>query len=74
MAESFGNSFTVVQLTGDDAKTHIWIALAKPSQALTLILAAVPEGWAAEVLNIARQLSSSGCLLNLGPEDVYKLT
>ncbi|MGY4358560.1 hypothetical protein ACVWZR_007686 [Bradyrhizobium sp. i1.3.1] len=53
MAESFGNSFTVVQLTGDDTKTHIWIALAKPSQALTLILAAVPEGWAAEVLNIA---------------------
>ncbi|MCP3407462.1 hypothetical protein [Bradyrhizobium sp. CCGB01] len=53
MAESFGNSFSVVQVTGDDTKTQIWIALAKPSQALTLVLAAVPEGWTAEVLDVA---------------------
>jgi hypothetical protein len=43
MAESFGNSFTVVQVTGDDTKTQIWIAVAKPSQAVTLVLAAAPE-------------------------------
>ncbi|OSJ36516.1 hypothetical protein BSZ19_03760 [Bradyrhizobium japonicum] len=40
MAESFGSSFSVVQVTADDTTTQIWIALAKPSQALTLVLAA----------------------------------
>ncbi|MCP3395400.1 hypothetical protein NLM27_42540 [Bradyrhizobium sp. CCGB12] len=53
MGESFGNSFTVVQVTGDSAETQVWLAAAKPTQALTLVLAAVPEGWTAEVLNIA---------------------
>ncbi len=38
MAESFGNSFSIVEVTPDDASsrepaTEIWIALAKPSQA-----------------------------------------
>ena len=50
MAESFGSSFTIVEVTADDLapsepKKQLWIALAKPSQALTLVLAAVPEGW-----------------------------
>ncbi|MBB4397027.1 hypothetical protein [Bradyrhizobium sp. ERR14] len=53
MAESFGRSFTVVQVTADDTTTQIWVALAKPSQALTLVLAAVSEGWTAEVLDVA---------------------
>ena len=29
---------------------QMWIALAKPTQALTLVLAQVPEGWTAEVI------------------------
>ncbi len=42
MAESFGNRFTVVEVTADDLeKTQIWVARAKASQALTLVLAAV---------------------------------
>jgi hypothetical protein len=28
----------------------MWVALAKPHQAVTLVLAAVPEGWTAEVI------------------------
>lgn len=52
MAESFGNSFTIVEVASDDAPPakRIWLALAKPSQALTLVLAAVPEGWTAEIV------------------------
>ncbi|WP_247280866.1 MULTISPECIES: hypothetical protein [unclassified Bradyrhizobium] len=55
MAESFGNSFSIVEVTADDwsadgPTTQFWIAFAKPSQALTLVLAAVPEGWRAELV------------------------
>jgi hypothetical protein len=39
--ESFGNEFTLVEVTTDDlvgAKTRLWVAAAKPSQAVTLVL------------------------------------
>jgi len=45
IAESFGNLFTSVDVTADDRRT-----LHKPSQAPTLVLAAVPEGWTAELV------------------------
>lgn len=75
MAESFGSSFTVVQATGDDTTTQIWVALAKPSQALTLVLAAVPEGWTAEVLDVALTPTQQRTFeeLRLAPGDVYRL-
>jgi hypothetical protein len=81
MAESFGSSFTIVEVTADDLspsepKKQLWIALAKPSQALTLVLAAVPEGWTAELvvqsLTEEQQRTLEG--LNLKPGDVYRLT
>ena len=53
MAESFGTSLTVVEVTSDDTPQpakQMWLALAKPNQALTLVLAGVPEGWTAEVV------------------------
>ncbi|MET4722018.1 hypothetical protein ABIF63_006124 [Bradyrhizobium japonicum] len=76
MAESFGSSFTVVQVTADDTTTQIWVALAKPSQALTLVLAAVPEGWTAEVLSVALTPNQQRMFeeLKLQPGDVYRLT
>ncbi|WP_029084119.1 hypothetical protein [Bradyrhizobium sp. th.b2] len=81
MAESFGNSFAVVEVTADDlspdvAKRQIWIALAKPSQALTLVLAAVPEGWTAELLDVEVTGKQERMFeqLNLKPGDVYRLT
>ncbi|MDD1523056.1 MULTISPECIES: hypothetical protein [Bradyrhizobium] len=75
MAESFGNTFTVVKLTADDTTTQIWIALAKPSQAIRLVLAAVPEGWTAEVLNVALTAAQQRMFeeFNLEPGDVHRL-
>ncbi|MEZ0082053.1 hypothetical protein ABIF72_004527 [Bradyrhizobium japonicum] len=69
MAEPFGNSFTVVEVASDDAKTEIWIALAKPSQAPTLVLAAVPEGWTAAVLDVPITAEQQGMFeeLRAGP-------
>lgn len=75
MAESFGKSFTVVEVTADDATSQIWIALAKPSQALTMVLAAVPKGATAKVLNVALTPSQQRMFeeLNLEPGDVHRL-
>lgn len=76
MAESFGNAFTIVEVTADDASVReVWIALAKPSQALTLVLAAVPEGWTAEVLvtPIFKEQQRLFEQLNLKPGDVHRL-
>ena len=75
MAESFGSSFSVVEVTADDSKTQLWIAVAKPSQALTLVLAAVPEGWTAEVLNVALTAKQQRMFeeLNLAPGDVCRV-
>ena len=53
MAESFGNDFTIVEVTADDLDRpdkQLWVALAKPSQALTLVLSVIPEGWTAELV------------------------
>jgi hypothetical protein len=75
MGESYGNKFTVVEVTADNTKTQIWVALAKPSQALALVLAAAPEGWTAEVLDIALTTKQRKMFeeLNLGPGDVRRL-
>ena len=59
MAESFGNSCTIVEVMPDYASGSMWIALAKPNQAITLMLAEGPEGWFEEI--------------NLQPGDVYRL-
>ena len=81
MAESFGSSFTFVEVTADDPaaeepRTELWIALAKPSQALTLVLAAVPEGWTAEILNTLLTEDQQRTFEEIGlkPGDVHRLT
>jgi hypothetical protein len=78
MAESFGTEFTIVEVTSDDARSSksMWVALAKPNQALTLVLAAVPEGWTAEIIPAIlsekqRRLFEE---VKLKPGDVYRLT
>ena len=80
MAESFGNAFTIVEVTADDFGTRprkqLWVAAAKPDQALTLVLSAVPEGWtarlAAERLT-PKQLEALEDL-RLKPGEIYELT
>ncbi|MCC8975011.1 hypothetical protein [Bradyrhizobium brasilense] len=81
MAETFGNTFTVVAVTADDLppdrpEQQIWIALAKPDQALTLVLTAVPEGWTAEIVDMEVTDKQLRTLeeLSLKPGDVYRLT
>ncbi|WP_342740552.1 hypothetical protein [Bradyrhizobium sp. B117] len=77
MAESFGNSFTIVEVASDDAPPtkQMWLALAKPRQALTLVLAAVPEGWTAQVVPVVLTESQQRSFeeLNLNPGDVYRI-
>jgi hypothetical protein len=41
MAESFGNELAIIEVTADDLarpRKQLWVAAAKPSQALTLVL------------------------------------
>lgn len=61
--------------TIDDNKTQIWFALAKPSQALTLVLAAAPEGSTAELMNVALTPEQERLFeeLSLEPADVHRL-
>ncbi|RZN31276.1 hypothetical protein [Bradyrhizobium sp. Leo121] len=79
MAESFGTEFTIVEVTADDAVTRptkqLWVAAAKPSQALTLVLTAVPEGWTAELAtrHLTRQQLKELQNLHLTPGEVHKL-
>ncbi|MEY9232500.1 hypothetical protein ABIF68_000926 [Bradyrhizobium japonicum] len=78
VAESFGNSFTVVEVTSDDAlqpTKQMWLALAKPRQAMTLVLAAVPEGWTAEVAPAVLTEKQQRMFeeLKLEPGDVYRI-
>ena len=79
MAESFGNSFAIVEVTSDDASgstTQMWLALAKPSQALTLVLAAVPDGWTAEIVPavLTEKQRKLFAEVNLKPGEVYRIT
>ncbi|NYG46524.1 hypothetical protein GGD67_003995 [Bradyrhizobium sp. IAR9] len=78
MAESFGTSFTIVEVTSDGASQptkQMWLALAKPNQALTLVLAAVSEGWTAEVVPAVLTEKQQRMFeeLNLKPGDVYRI-
>jgi hypothetical protein len=75
MAESFGNAFTVVEVTADDTSTQLWIALAKPGQALTLVLAAAPEGSTAAVLDVTLTPKQQEMFqeLKLEPGDIHKI-
>lgn len=79
MAESFGTEFTLVETTSDnemEPEKQMWLALAKPSQALTLVLAAVPEGWTAEIIPAVLTAQQQRLFeeVRLRPGDVYQLT
>jgi hypothetical protein len=55
--------------------TQIWLALAKPNQALTLVLAAVPEGWTARIIPkaLTEDLRRTFEEVKLKPGEVYRL-
>jgi hypothetical protein len=79
MAESFGSEFTIVEVTADDLvrpKKQLWVAAAKPNQAVTLVLSEVPEGCTAEVAagHLTQHKSEALRNLHLKPGEVHKLT
>src|ERR1700744_1907360 len=53
MGQSFGSQFTLVEVATDSLagipKKQLWAAAAKPDQAITLVLCAVPVGWTAAI-------------------------
>lgn len=76
MGESFGNEFTIVEVSPDTGSTtEVWVALAKPNQAVTLVLASVPEGWMARVVPtvLTDRQQSTFEEIKLKPGDVYRL-
>ena len=77
MGESFGDDYTIVEVTPDDgSEPQVWLALAKPKQATTLVSAAVPELWSAEVLPtiISERQRITFEEAHLKPGDVRRLT
>jgi hypothetical protein len=79
MAESFGGKFTIVEVTADDLasrpRKQLWIAAAKPDQAVTLVLTAIPEGWTAELASgrLTRQQLAALEMLKLAPGEVREM-
>jgi hypothetical protein len=77
MAESFGSEITMVEVKTDhrSAPRQLWVAAAKPSQALTLVLCAIPLGWNAEIASdrLTRRQLSELKKLNLEPGEVREL-
>jgi hypothetical protein len=78
MAESFGSEFSIVEVTSDspsEPKSQMWLARAKPSQAVTLVLAVVPEGWTAEIVPAILTEKQLRLFeeINLKPGDIYRL-
>ena len=75
MAKSFAGGFQLVEVTTDELvrglpKKQLWVAASKREHAVTLVLAEVPEGWTAVLLDI--QLEPG--LLKMRPGAVRELT
>jgi hypothetical protein len=78
MGQSFGNEFTLIEVSTDSStrgiqKKQLWVAAAKPEQAITLVLCAVPLGWSAIIAD-GRLTPEQGAILNLKPGEVRELT
>jgi hypothetical protein len=77
MAQSFGYDFQLVEVTTDDLvrgapKKQVWVAAAKPEQAIALVLAEVPEGWTA-ALSDDRLEPDDAALLKMRSGEVREL-
>jgi hypothetical protein len=75
MGQSFGSQFTLVEVMTDSSvpKRQLWVAAAKPEQAVTLVLCAIPEGWTATTTG-GRLTPEQEAILNLKPGEVRELT
>jgi hypothetical protein len=78
MGQSFGNQCTLIEVVTDSSTTglrkkQLWVAAAKPDQAITLVLCAVPVGWTATIAD-GRMKPEQEAILNLKPGEVRQLT
>jgi hypothetical protein len=78
MGQSFGNQFTLVEVTTDSSREgvptrQLWVAAAKPEQAVTLVLCAVSVGWTAIIASEHLTHEQEG-ILNLQPGEVREFT
>jgi len=78
MGQSFGNELTLVEVSTDSSvggipKKQLWVAAAGPEQAITLVLCALPLGWAATIAD-GRLTPDQEAILNLKPAEVRELT
>jgi hypothetical protein len=72
------NTVQVVEVTTDDLvrgipKKQLWLAAAPPDQAVQLVLAAIPEGWCAQLAD-GYLTNKEVELLKLSPGEVRELT
>jgi hypothetical protein len=77
MGQSFGNEFTLVEVRTDNPtrgvpNRQLWVAAAKPAQAITLVLCAIPLGWTATIA-LESMTPEEGAILNLQPGEVREL-
>jgi hypothetical protein len=75
MGQSFGNQFTLVEVATDNSvrgvpERQLWVAAAKPEQAVTLVLCAVPVGWTAVIAEGRRLTPKQEAALDLKPGEV----
>ena len=78
MGESFGDALVVVEVASDDPKPtkQLWLAFAKPNQALTLVLAQVPEGWTGQIISATPSEKQQKLFQEVGlkPGEVRRVT
>jgi hypothetical protein len=73
MAQTYAGGIHLVLVTADDREKQLWVAAAPREEAVTLVLGAVPEGWAAVLLD-TRLKPEEVALLKMTPGDVRELT
>jgi hypothetical protein len=54
-------------------RRQLWVAAAKPDQAITLVLCAVPVGWTASIAD-ERLTPQQEAMIHLAPGEVRELT
>ena len=64
----------MVRVMTDSRDQHLWMAAVPPDEAITQILNAVPEGWAATVLPSYALSSNEVAALQLGPGEIREIT
>jgi hypothetical protein len=79
MGQSFGNEFTLAEVTTNERREgvsnkRLWIAAAKPDQGLKLVSAAIPPGWSVAFVGVEPLRLKIAKRLNLKPGDVRELS